>query len=108
MSAFRREYEIELAWASWRQTPTQWKAALRDRLAEAQNWRCCYLGCCLNSGRKCDAPTLEHIWPKSLGGEDVEDNFVVACAACNMDRGNEIWPVHIEALRIAGRIPING
>lgn len=69
------------------------RIALRTKVAEAQNWRCCYCGVRMDT----DIPdgniqsqtyiTLEHVKPKSMGGTDHEDNVVAACHGCNGRRG---------------------
>lgn len=60
----------------------------RTRLAEAQNWRCCWCGCRMTEvqGRKHSA-TVEHVTPRSHGGVDDPDNYAVACNRCNNARG---------------------
>lgn len=30
--------------------------------------------------------TLEHIWPRSYGGDSIEDNFLPACKSCNGEK----------------------
>lgn len=65
----------------------------RDRLCEAQNWRCCYCGEVMTlAGRKrshgsflSDA-SLEHLTPGALGGGDLWENCVAACCGCNSSR----------------------
>lgn len=61
---------------------------LRTRVAEAQNWRCCWCGveCDVRRGRKTSA-TVEHVVPKSLGGADEWENMALACSSCNGRRG---------------------
>ena len=88
--ALTREQQIELAWAqhlAWRWPLT---AAVRDQLAEQQNWRCCYCGVRMDGLRGFDptAPTFEHIVPRSKGGLDVIDNVVIACRRCNVETGS--------------------
>ena len=62
---------------------------LRTRLAEAQNWKCCWCGCVMTEQRKrWNSSTTEHVHPKSQGGLDESDNFAVACNRCNNKRGN--------------------
>lgn len=58
---------------------------LIDRLAEAQNWRCCHCGGRLGEPQGCrDAvPSLEHVVPFSKDGADDETNLVVAHRGCN-------------------------
>ena len=101
----RKQREIDAAWAQHKaqnRSPWFWaRIAMRRRLAEAQNWRCCYCGCVTTDEAGRDSSprqaTLEHIVPRALGGPDHESNLVIACAACNGRRGTEWWPVHAEA-----------
>lgn len=61
----------------------------RCRLAEAQNWKCCWCGveCSPIPNTKTSA-TIEHVTPRSHGGDDSWDNLAMACARCNHSRGN--------------------
>ena len=78
----------------------------RNKLAEAQNWRCCYCGVPMNQEDKSTRATIEHIIPRGLGGLDQIENYVVACRACNEARGNSIKEIHIEAIRaLKGSVP---
>lgn len=62
---------------------------LRTKLAEAQNWKCCYCGCKMNTlVNNKRAVTVEHVIPRSKGGADTWENTVAACAKCNHSRGN--------------------
>lgn len=84
---------------------------IASRLAEAQNWRCCYCGFVMLSrltspgeygaliargGRRAArrragmmrAVTCDHIVSRSEGGTDAADNLVAACRWCNEFRGN--------------------
>lgn len=36
-------------------------------------------------------PTLDHVWPRALGGESVEENLLVACERCNNKKGESTW-----------------
>ena len=57
---------------------------LKARLAEAQNWRCCYCGVrMMGTGVEPDAPTFEHVIPYEAGGTNDLDNIVIACWRCN-------------------------
>jgi hypothetical protein len=95
--------EIDVAWERHNRERfgERWeRRKVRARLAEAQNWRCCYCGV-----RMKDTPhdpasaTLEAIVPKSRGGNPFDvDNLAVACLQCNLVRDQEIWPVHIETI----------
>lgn len=37
-----------------------------------------------------DKLTIDHIIPKSLGGQDTWENMVVACSSCNIKKGNTL------------------
>lgn len=64
------------------------RAYIRTRCAESQRWRCCYCNCVMSTNRNAkDCATLEHIVPRSKGGEDTYDNCVAACKRCNNLRG---------------------
>lgn len=82
------------------------------RLAERQNWRCCYCGVRMvwkvldrsevdalvptGGGARPHAKavaareaTIEHVTPRSAGGKlFLDDNLVAACRCCNNYRGN--------------------
>lgn len=94
-----REEEIEAAW-QFHQLPlhcqrTDRTPENRMRLAEAQNWRCAHCGERMDgSGNSPDAPSFEHIVPKSKGGPDVISNFVIVHIRCNVARG--IAPLLLE------------
>lgn len=46
------------------------------------------------------SPTLDHILPRSLGGDDSPDNLRLACRQCNAARGNRLdWEAHHVSLR---------
>jgi len=62
---------------------------IRCRLAEAQNWRCCWCGCHTTPLRDAaNSATTEHIIPRSLGGSDDSENLAMSCNRCNNARGN--------------------
>lgn len=52
--------------------------------------KCCWCGRHTSSTASGDEPShsIEHIWPKSLGGSFVEENLAVACKKCNNKRGH--------------------
>ncbi|HYE00329.1 MAG TPA: HNH endonuclease [Alphaproteobacteria bacterium] len=72
------------------------RAAMRRRLAEAQNHRCCHCGCRLTeprgtrSGNRPTDATIEHALPRSAGGADDWLNLAVSCHACNAARGDRM------------------
>jgi len=72
------------------------KAAQRIRLFEEIYAR--DAGCCVYCGRPARRPghgvkrapdlaTLDHVVPRSTGGPLNRDNLVLACSACNNERG---------------------
>ncbi|MBB4423886.1 5-methylcytosine-specific restriction endonuclease McrA [Bradyrhizobium sp. CIR48] len=42
------------------------------------------------AGPQRSRPTVEHLWPLSLGGESIEANLIAACEDCNTKRANSI------------------
>lgn len=60
-------------------------------LCENCDKKCHYCGVKLVFGKKQKSfnfATVDHVQPKSLGGEDALSNFVLACMGCNSLRGN--------------------
>jgi 5-methylcytosine-specific restriction endonuclease McrA len=56
----------------------------RRALFARDGWRCVYCGS--SSGRL----TLDHVVPRSKGGESVWENVVTACAPCNLRKGDRL------------------
>jgi 5-methylcytosine-specific restriction endonuclease McrA len=54
----------------------------RRALFARDGWRCVYCGTA--NGRL----TLDHVVPRSRGGESVWENVVTSCATCNHKKGN--------------------
>ena len=54
----------------------------RRALFARDGWRCVYCGTA--NGRL----TLDHVTPRSRGGESVWENVVTSCAPCNLRKGN--------------------
>lgn len=64
------------------------KVYKRTRLAEAQNWHCCWCGTeMIPEPNKHNSVTVEHILPRSQGGSDEMENLAAACLHCNNKRG---------------------
>jgi 5-methylcytosine-specific restriction endonuclease McrA len=80
------------------------KVYIRSRCAEAQNHKCCYCGKpTVDIPNKKNSTTLEHVIPKSQGGETSYENGAMACARCNHKRGK----MHInEYLQLKGLDPL--
>lgn len=47
-----------------------------------------------------DSPTLDHIIPRSLGGDHSVENLRTACWSCNTCRGNRVEPQELEEATI--------
>src|SRR2546423_13080691 len=56
----------------------------RRALFARDGWRCVYCG--TSGGRL----TLDHVIPRSRGGESVWENVVTSCAPCNLRKGNRL------------------
>ena len=54
----------------------------RRALFARDGWRCVYCGS--TGGRL----TLDHVVPRSRGGDSVWENVVTSCAPCNLKKGN--------------------
>lgn len=105
----KKEDEIDAAWREstaihlrrgWQLTPE-----LRDRLAEAQNWRCCYCTERMEGkGKEPTAPTFEYV---IHDGPHTIDNIAVACNRCNVLRDRLImkrWAEKFRKLRYEGKL----
>jgi 5-methylcytosine-specific restriction endonuclease McrA len=67
----------------------------RRALFARDNWRCVYCG---SSGGRL---TLDHVLPRSRGGESIWENVVTSCAPCNHKKGNRT----VEEARMQLRFP---
>jgi 5-methylcytosine-specific restriction endonuclease McrA len=56
----------------------------RRALFARDGWKCVYCG--QNGGRL----TLDHVIPRSRGGESVWENVVTSCAPCNLRKGDRL------------------
>lgn len=59
--------------------PNRW-AAIRIPILQRDEYMCAYCG------RKAD--TVDHIIPKTMGGDESENNLVACCKRCNMIKSN--------------------
>jgi 5-methylcytosine-specific restriction endonuclease McrA len=55
----------------------------RRALFARDGWKCVYCG---SAGRL----TLDHVVPRSRGGDSVWENVVTSCAPCNLRKGNRL------------------
>lgn len=54
------------------------------------SFRCLYCGSDLRHAAPADV-TLDHLLPRSAGGENESENLVTACRSCNSARGAKPW-----------------
>ena len=71
----------------------------RRALFARDGWRCVYCG--TGGGRL----TLDHVVPRSRGGDSVWENVVTACAPCNHRKGNRLLDEVKMELRYSPRAP---
>ncbi|KKU18819.1 MAG: HNH endonuclease family protein [Candidatus Saccharibacteria bacterium GW2011_GWA2_46_10] len=69
----------------WRSSLVALKLATRLDLIISQEGRCAYCSRMADPSRM----TVDHVWPKSHGGQPFEDrNLVLACEDCNQKKGD--------------------
>jgi 5-methylcytosine-specific restriction endonuclease McrA len=71
----------------------------RRALFARDGWRCVYCG--TSTGRL----TLDHVTPRSKGGESVWENVVTACSPCNLRKGDRTLEESGLELRVRPRPP---
>lgn len=64
------------------------RAIWRDGIKACWDNRCAF---CNGTPIDDESLTLDHVKPKSRGGEDLTRNLVPACQSCNTDKGSEDW-----------------
>jgi 5-methylcytosine-specific restriction endonuclease McrA len=95
---FARPHVIRLL--SYVHVPRAIKRKISRRALFARDgWRCGYCGS--STGKL----TLDHIVPRSRGGESVWENVVASCASCNHRKGDRLLAEVEMALRISPRPP---
>ncbi len=66
----------------------------REEIFRRDNYICQYCG------RRVSHPTIDHVVPRRLGGQDTWDNLVTACAACNARKGGRtLEQAHMRLLK---------
>ena len=64
-------------------------------LLHRRNPYCVFCGCMTYYKEACDPgirATVEHLFPRSLGGSDHPSNLAISCYACNKSRGASLGP----------------
>ena len=65
-------------------TPGDSKRLWRENIKANWNYECAYCG-------SDEDITLDHVKPRSLGGQDTSSNIICACHECNQSKGREDW-----------------
>lgn len=78
------EYLFNLEAMSCKEAKHLWRQSIRD----AWNNKCAYCGC---PPIDVKSLTLDHVRPKSKGGENITSNCVPACKKCNHSKASEDW-----------------
>ena len=60
----------------------QW-TKIRERILRRDGYICQYCGQ--------EANTVDHVVPRRLGGNDVDDNLVASCRRCNLAKGGRFF-----------------
>jgi hypothetical protein len=75
--------------------------SLRQQITIAADYRCEY---CKTSSQITGTPlVIDHIFPRSLGGENDLENLAAACYRCNLVKGAR---THIENLETGQQVPL--
>lgn len=78
------DYLYNMTALTRREAKVQWRQSIKDAWAN----RCAYCG----QPPIDDASlTMDHVRPKSKGGEDRTSNVIPACARCNNKKGSDEW-----------------
>jgi hypothetical protein len=70
-------------WKQLNEGEIHWSSSVREWLKERENSKVC-----IYCGAEKDL-TIEHILPRSCGGEDIPDNVVMVCKNCNSSKGGK-------------------
>lgn len=107
--------EIDTAWFLHNAHMLEIRRVWLERHLAKQQGKCAYCSVLISTsplpGREDQRATIDHVVARSQGGEDVEDNTVAACAACNSakadmaEREFESHPIRLQRLRAANTPP---
>lgn len=78
------DYVFNMAALNSRDAKRQW----RHDIKQAWNNCCAYCG---KPPIDDNSLTIDHVRPRSKGGEDSTRNVIPACRSCNLDKGSENW-----------------
>ncbi len=78
------DYLFNMSALTRREARQQWRNAIK----ESWNNRCAYCG---RPPIDDASLTVDHVRPKSAGGEDRTSNCIPACLECNQDKSSQEW-----------------
>ena len=78
------DYLFNMTALTRREARQQW----RNSIKEAWNNRCAYCG---KPPIDDESITIDHVRPKSKGGEDRTSNCIPACTECNQNKSSQDW-----------------
>lgn len=79
--------------------------ALRKELCEEQGGKCAYCKTDITHFRKrWNSLEIDHVIPKSRGGNDARENLVASCRNCNRSKGDKTRDEFMEALAARAEI----
>jgi hypothetical protein len=78
------DYLFNMSALTRREARHQWRNAIK----ECWNNRCAYCG---RTPIDDESLTVDHVRPKSAGGEDRTSNCIPACMECNQNKSSQEW-----------------
>jgi hypothetical protein len=68
-------------------TKKQTRKRFRHSILEAWKWKCAYCGKDIAK-----SATLDHVIPRSQGGQTVRENLIACCPECNVSKSDQnVW-----------------
>lgn len=81
------DYLFNMSALNRREARHQWRTAIK----ECWDNRCAYCGATPIVDESLTDLTIDHVRPKSSGGEDRTSNCIPACQKCNQDKSSQEW-----------------
>lgn len=81
------DYLFNMSALTTREAKAQWRKSIKD----AWDNRCAYCGRTPIVDASLTDLTIDHVRPKSKGGEDRTCNVIPACKRCNGQKGSDEW-----------------
>jgi len=81
------DYLFNMSALNRREARQQWRTAIK----ECWDNRCAYCGSTPIVDESLTDLTIDHVRPKSSGGEDRTSNCIPACQRCNQEKSSQEW-----------------